>query len=181
MDSPLHSRVKLAVSWVDSSRWKPSKVTKDANMSKQGFSLCIWGDAQYILFIDYLEKGRTINTKYYMALLVHLKEEIVEKTAQMKKKCSFTKTMHRVTSWLQQWQDYINCTSNCFCTHPILQIWPLVITGCLQTSKKCSTEEVISETEVYFEAKDKLFYKKGIELLEKCWNQSPKVIHYVDE
>ena len=34
-----------------------------------------------------------------------------------------------------------------------------------------SNEEVISETETYFEAKDKLFYKKGIELLEKCWNQ----------
>ena len=33
-----------------------------------------------------------------------------------------------------------------------------------------SNEEVISETEVYFEAKDKLFSKKGIELLEKCWN-----------
>ena len=34
-----------------------------------------------------------------------------------------------------------------------------------------STEEVISETEEYFEAKDKSFYKKGIELLEKRWNQ----------
>ena len=30
-----------------------------------------------------------------------------------------------------------------------------------------SNEEVISETEVYFEAKDKLFYKKSIKLLEK--------------
>ena len=34
-----------------------------------------------------------------------------------------------------------------------------------------SNEEVISETETYFEAKDKSFNKKGIELLEKRWNQ----------
>ena len=41
----------------------------------------------------------------------------------------------------------------------------------LQGKKFGSNEEVISETEAYFEAKDKLFNKKGIELLEKHWNQ----------
>ena len=41
----------------------------------------------------------------------------------------------------------------------------------LQEKRYGSNEEVISETEVYFEAKDKSFYKKVIELLEKCWNQ----------
>ena len=41
----------------------------------------------------------------------------------------------------------------------------------LQRKRFHSNEEVISETEVYFEAKDKLFYKKGIKLLEKHWNQ----------
>ena len=29
---------------------------------------------------------------------------------------------------------------------------------------------MIAETEAYFEAKDKSFYKKGIEMLEKHWN-----------
>ena len=42
----------------------------------------------------------------------------------------------------------------------------------LQGKRFGSDEEVISETEVYFETKDKLFYKKGIKLLEKRWNQS---------
>ena len=41
----------------------------------------------------------------------------------------------------------------------------------LQGNRFGSNEEVISETETYFEAKDKSFYKKGIELLEKRWNQ----------
>ena len=30
---------------------------------------------------------------------------------------------------------------------------------------------MIAETEAYFEAKDKSFYKKGIETLEKRWNK----------
>ena len=34
-----------------------------------------------------------------------------------------------------------------------------------------STEEVIVETEAYFEVKDKSFYKKGIKMLEKRWNE----------
>ena len=32
----------------------------------------IFWDAQAILFIDYLEKGRIIYSKYYMTLFVHL-------------------------------------------------------------------------------------------------------------
>ena len=34
-----------------------------------------------------------------------------------------------------------------------------------------SNQEVIGETEAYFESKGESFYKKGIEKLEKCWNE----------
>ena len=34
-----------------------------------------------------------------------------------------------------------------------------------------SNEKVIAKTEVYFEPKDKSFYEKGIEMLEKRWNE----------
>ena len=45
-----------------------------------------------------------------------------------------------------------------------------------------SSEEVISETEAYSKAKDKSFYKKDIELLEKRWNQRISLEgDYVDE
>ena len=170
-------------------RWKPSKATKTQTSAGKVLASVFW-DAQGILFISYLKKGRTINSKYHIALLVHLKEEIVIKRPQMKrKKCSFTKTRHCVTSRSQRWQNYMNCPSNCFHTHPILQIWPPATTGYLQALKECSrgkrfgsNEEVISETEAYFEAKNKSFYKKGIELLEKCWNQCITLQgDYVDE
>ena len=46
----------------------------------------IFWNVQIILFIDYLEKGRTINNKYYIALMVYLKEEMAKKWPQMTKK-----------------------------------------------------------------------------------------------
>ena len=39
-----------------------------------------------ILFIDYLEKERALNSEYYMVLLVRLEKEIPKKRPQMKKK-----------------------------------------------------------------------------------------------
>ena len=38
----------------------------------------------------------------------------------------------------------MNCTSNCFRTHPILQIWPPVTTGRLWTSNECSSKRDVS-------------------------------------
>ena len=52
----------------------------------------------------------------------------------------------------------------------------------LQGKRFGSNKEMISETEEYFEAKDKSFYNKSIELLEKCWNQRITLEgDYVDE
>ena len=41
----------------------------------------------------------------------------------------------------------------------------------LQGKRFGSNEEVVAETEVYFERKDESLYKKGIEKLEKRWNE----------
>ena len=46
----------------------------------------IFWEMQGIFFISYLEKGRTINSKYYITFLVHLKEGITKKRPQIKKK-----------------------------------------------------------------------------------------------
>ena len=56
--------------------------------SASKFLASIFGDVQGIFFINYLEKGRTINSEYYIALMVHLKEEITKKWPQIKKKKS---------------------------------------------------------------------------------------------
>ena len=50
----------------------------------------IFWDAQGILFINYREKRRTINSKCYIALLVCLKEEITKKIATNEEKSALS-------------------------------------------------------------------------------------------
>ena len=59
----------------------------------------VFWDARGAIFIDSLEKGNTINSDYYTALLDRLKAKMEEKRPHMaKKNFCFTKTMHYVTS-----------------------------------------------------------------------------------
>ena len=52
----------------------------------------------------------------------------------------------------------------------------------LQSWRFSSDDEVIAATEAYFEAEDKSFCKKGIESLEKHWNDCIAMKgDYVDE
>ena len=52
----------------------------------------------------------------------------------------------------------------------------------LQGKRFYSIDEVITEMNAYFEAKDKSFYKKGIEMLKKHWTDSVAFEgDYVDE
>ena len=46
----------------------------------------VFWDAHRIIYIDYLEKGKYINSDYYIELLVRLKDEIAKKRPHMKKK-----------------------------------------------------------------------------------------------
>ena len=109
--------------WTAAGESCPKRLKTQTSASKV-FASVFW-DAQGILFIDYLQKGRTINSEYYLVLLVRLKEEITKKGHKWRrKKCFFTTTMHSVTSRSQRWQNYMNCTSNCFHNNPTLQICP---------------------------------------------------------
>ena len=63
---------------------RPKRPKTQTSVCKVLASVC-W-DVQNILFIDYFEKRRTINSEYYIALLAHLKEEIDKNRPQMKKK-----------------------------------------------------------------------------------------------
>ena len=146
----------------------------------------IFWDAQGILFIDYFEKGRTINSEYYIALLVCLGEEITKKQPQMKRK----KVLFH--------QDNVPCHNDGKTTwiaffelllHPPYSpdlapnnYWVFADLKRMLQRKKYVSNEVISETGAYFEAKDKSFYKKVIKLLEKHWNQCITLEgDYVDE
>jgi hypothetical protein len=58
----------------------------------------VFWDAEGILFIDYLEKGKTITGEYYSNLLTGLdKKKLVRKDPVCKRKISFIRIMHPPT------------------------------------------------------------------------------------
>ena len=53
---------------------------------------CVFWDSNGILFIDYLEKGKTINSDYYCVLLDRLQEEFTRKRPHfLKRNCILLK------------------------------------------------------------------------------------------
>jgi hypothetical protein len=64
---------------------------------RKGQLASVLQDARGIIFIDYLGKGQTINSEYYIALLERLNDEIKKTRPHLKKKkVLFIKTMYRV-------------------------------------------------------------------------------------
>ena len=66
----------------------------------------VFWDAEGILFIDYLEKGKTITGEYYSNLLTRLDEKVHDKRPSLqKKKPSFIRTMHLPTKVFCRWEN----------------------------------------------------------------------------
>ena len=125
-------------------------------------------DAQGILF-SYLEKGKTINSKYSIEFLVRLKEEIVKIQPQMqKKKVVFHKDntpYHKSIAMMAKLHELH------FGIHPILPIWLPATTGCLQTSEECSRERNLAPM--------KKWYRKLRRILRPKTNRSTKRKHWI--
>ena len=121
---------------------------------------------------------------------MHLKEEIAKKRPEIKKK---NVLLHQdnalcyksIATMAKRHELHFKLLPHppCFPDLTPSDYWLFVgLKRMLKGKSFGSNEEVISETEAYFESKDKSFYKKRIELLEKRWNQciTPEG-DYVDE
>ena len=75
---------RQSAEWTAAGESRPKR-PKTHTLSGKVLVSVFW-DTQGILFIDYLEKRRTINSEYYISLLVRLKKEIAQKRTQMEKK-----------------------------------------------------------------------------------------------
>jgi hypothetical protein len=80
------------------------KKTRSVPSAGKVIALEFW-DAEGILFIDYLEKGKTIIGEYYSNLLTRLDKKIHEKDPVCKKKSSFIRTLHSPTKVFWQWEN----------------------------------------------------------------------------
>jgi hypothetical protein len=70
-------------------------------------ALVFW-DAEGILFIDYLEKGKTIIGEYYSSLLIRLDQKNREKRPGLpKRKRNLIRAMHPPTTVFWQWEGKI--------------------------------------------------------------------------
>ena len=119
----LHKYVTMDETWIH--HFTPESIRPSAEWTAAGEShpewpkmqtsagkvwASIFWDVQGILFTDYLEKGRTINSEYYIALLVCLKEEITKKRPQIKtekralslRQCTVSQVNHNdgKTTWI---------------------------------------------------------------------------------
>ena len=124
----------------------------------------VFWDADGSLFIDYLEEEITFNSKYYMALLVHLKVEIAKKRLQMKKKkVHFHQSNappHKSIAKMAKWHKlhFELLPHPPYSPDPATSDYYLFADPkrMLQEKRFGSIEEVIAETEAHFGVKDTL-------------------------
>ena len=118
----LESKRQLA-EWTAAGKSHPTWPKMQTSVGKVLAS--VFWDVQGILFIDYLEKGRTLNSKYHIALLVCLKEENAKKRPQMKKKKVLFHQDNRndsKTTWIILWIASTPTLFSRFCPQWLLAV-----------------------------------------------------------
>lgn len=138
----------------------------------------VFWDTHGIIFIDYLEHGKTINSDYYIDLLVRLKAEIIKKRPHLAKKKVLFHQDNAPCHKSKKTMDKINELGFELLPHPPYSpdLAPSdyylfsQLKKMLRGKRFRSDEEVIAESESYFEGLDASAYKTGIEKLEKRWN-----------
>ena len=139
----------------------------------------VFWDAHGILFIDFLEKGKTITGEYYAALLDQLSNIIVEKRPHLAKKkvlvhhdnapphrsvISAAKIYQLRYELLPHPSYSPDLAPSDFFLFPNFKRW--------LSGKRFNTNgEVIAETTAYFEGLEKSYFSEGIKKLEGRWNR----------
>lgn len=179
---------RSAAEWAAVGESRPKR--PKTQMSAGKVMASVFWDAHGILFIDYLEKGQTINSDRYIAQLGRLKTEIENKRPHMKKKkvlfhqdnapCHKSQRtmvkMHELHIELLPHPPYSPdlAPSDFYLFADLKRM--------LEGKRFTSNAQVIAETNAYFEDKDADFYRKGIEMLERRWNDCIALEGaYVDE
>lgn len=158
--------------WVEAGGSAPKKA-KTVKSAGKVMATVFW-DAHGILLIDYLEKGSTITGKYYRALLDQLIDAIKKKRPHLKKKKvlflqdnapvhTALDTMLKLREIHFELVDHPpyspDLAPSDFFLFPNLKKW-------LAGKRFISNEEVITETNAYFEGFPKSYYSDGIKKLE---------------
>ncbi|GBP03932.1 Histone-lysine N-methyltransferase SETMAR [Eumeta japonica] len=163
--------------WVFRGERGPKKAKQSLSANK--VMVTVFWDARGVVHIDYLEKGKTITGEYYSKLLNRFDVDLKQKRPHLaKKKVLFHQDNARVHTCLVTMAkihelryellphpayspDLASCDYYLFSN---LKKW-------LGGKRFESNEEVITETNAYFESLEKIYYLEGIKKLEKRWTK----------
>lgn len=163
--------------WIASGELAPKKAK--AVLSANKVMATVFWDARGVIHIDYLQKGKTINGEYYASLLQRFHQVLMEKRPHLAKKkiifhqdnarvhtCAVAMAkIHELRYELVPHPPYSPDLAPCdYFLFPNLKKW-------LGGKRFRSNEEIIEETNAYFEGLEKLYYTEGIEKLEKRWDK----------
>lgn len=161
--------------WIASGEPAPKKAK--AVLSANKVMATVFWDARGIIHIDYLQKGKTITGEYYANLLDHFNKVLMEKRPHLTKKkilfhqdnarvhtCAIAMAkFHELHYELLSHPPYSPDLAPCdYFLFPNLKKW-------LGGKRFSSNEEIMHETNAYFEGLPKSHYIEGIEKLEKRW------------
>jgi histone-lysine N-methyltransferase SETMAR len=156
----------------------PPKNTRSVPSARKFMASVFW-DTEGILFIDYLENGKTITGVYYSSLLTRLDEKIRQKKPGLqKKKIIFHQdnaAAHKSVLAVGKLRDLHyellehppyspELTASDLCVFPKLIFF-------LAGQRFSSNQEVFAAVEGYFADLTKNHYRDGIMALEHRWNK----------
>lgn len=163
--------------WIFKGESAPKKARTAPSAGKVMAS--VFWDSKGIILIDYLEKGRTITGQYYSELLDRFDEKLKETRPHLaKKKVLFhhdnapahssgivAAKLHELRYELLPHPPYSPDLAPCdFFLFPNLKTW-------LAGKKFRSNEEVILETEAYFEEFQQSYFLEGLKKWQARWEK----------
>lgn len=166
-----------AKQWVEAGASAPKRPKTQQSAGK--VMATVFWDAHGIIFIDYLQKGKTITGLYYTALLDRLSAEIKKNRPHlMNKKVLFHHDnapahssvvaqvkLHELGYELLPHPPYSPDLAPCdYYLFPNLKRW-------LQGKKFGSNEEAEAKIRAYFDEFQKTYFSDGIKMLETRWTK----------
>ena len=167
---PTHStRDQGTIKTVGFSGWTCTKEDQSVSVGQQGHGHSFW-DARDVIDIDYLVKGKTMRILFraFGQIRYWFEAETTafgeEKSAVPSRLCTCVVTMAKIHKLGYELLPHPAYSPSDYLLFPNLKKW-------LSGKRFGSNEEVITETNAYFEGLEKTYYLKGIKKLEKRWTK----------
>lgn len=176
-DTWIHRYAPETDQWVEPGGSAPKKPKMIPSTGKVMAS--VFWDCYGILFIDYLENGKTVNGMHYATLLDRLNDAIMVKRPHLSKRrvlfqhdnvpaynssITVAKLNELDFELIPHAPNSPDLGPSNFFLFPNMKKW-------LAGKRFSSTTEIINETNSYFDGLDNSYYMDGIKKLEYRWNK----------